>query len=182
MTGYNLPGCLFVAAPPHTCCGAATSSFPARVGLRAAPPASRVERSPPSKLLILHIIVDQDDFFPEVLPQVPYGPPPALIRSICCCRSKCYTEASATSCTRIRTPHAYPTIDTGSAVDGCLAMKRARELRQRAELCRKVASVATSGDATIDRALLNLAERLEGMAEARERGIGTNRSSLHAQG
>ena len=44
-----------------------------------------------------------------------------------------------------------------------------RELRQRAALCRRAAALPSSGDATIDRELVALAQRLEEQADALER-------------
>ena len=47
-------------------------------------------------------------------------------------------------------------------------MIRVQQLRQKAELLRRVASIPTHGDALITRDLLVLADQLEGEAAARE--------------
>ena len=47
-------------------------------------------------------------------------------------------------------------------------MIRVRQLRQKAQLLRRVASIATQGDALIDRDLLVLADQFEEQAAARE--------------
>jgi hypothetical protein len=47
--------------------------------------------------------------------------------------------------------------------------ERARELRQRAALCRRAAAVPSSGDAIINRELIALAQRLEQQAAVLER-------------
>jgi hypothetical protein len=48
-------------------------------------------------------------------------------------------------------------------------MTHTRKLRQKAELCRRVAGIATQGGTTADRILLRLARRLEEEADATER-------------
>jgi hypothetical protein len=48
-------------------------------------------------------------------------------------------------------------------------MTSAQKLRQKAELCRRVAAIATEGGTTADRVLLNLAHQLEQEADAAER-------------
>jgi hypothetical protein len=45
----------------------------------------------------------------------------------------------------------------------------AQKLRQKAELCRRVAAIATEGGATADRVLMKLAHRLEQEVDAAER-------------
>ena len=47
-------------------------------------------------------------------------------------------------------------------------MKHAQELRQQAELCRRVARVKTTGGSTEDRALISLADELERAADLQE--------------
>jgi hypothetical protein len=51
-----------------------------------------------------------------------------------------------------------------------------RELRRKAALCRRAASIPTSGSGSADRILLTLAEQLEHDAEFRERGLQENAS------
>ncbi len=46
-------------------------------------------------------------------------------------------------------------------------------LRQRARLCRRAASSRTQGDRTVDLILIELAEKLERIAEDLERGMRT---------
>ncbi len=50
----------------------------------------------------------------------------------------------------------------------------AAQLRQRALLCRRAASVRTKGDLTVDRELIMLAMKLERIAEDLEQGMGLN--------
>ena len=54
---------------------------------------------------------------------------------------------------------------------GCSMPAQVRELRRKAALCRRAASVPTSGSGNADRILLALAEQLERDAALRERQI-----------
>jgi hypothetical protein len=52
-----------------------------------------------------------------------------------------------------------------------------RELRRKAALCRRAASIPTSGSGNADRILVGLAEQLERDAALREQELRGNRSS-----
>jgi len=49
---------------------------------------------------------------------------------------------------------------------------RAQQLRRKAELCRRAASITTQGGLSADRALIELAQRLEQEADGIERALG----------
>ena len=54
---------------------------------------------------------------------------------------------------------------------------RVQELRRKAALCRRAASIPTSGSGNADRILLGLAERLERDAVLREQELRGNKSN-----
>src|SRR5215469_7789461 len=55
-----------------------------------------------------------------------------------------------------------------------IMVTRARELRRKAALCRRVARIPTSGSGTADRILMTLAEQLEHEAALREQQLREN--------
>ena len=57
---------------------------------------------------------------------------------------------------------------------GTIMLTRARELRRKAALCRRVARIPTSGSGSADRILMTLAEQLEHEAALRERQLREN--------
>ena len=59
-------------------------------------------------------------------------------------------------------------------------MTRTQELRRKAALNRRVASIPTHGDRAVDRILVSLAERLESEAEKEENEQGKFIRSAHA--
>ena len=59
-------------------------------------------------------------------------------------------------------------------------MIRVQQLRQKAELLRRVASIPTHGDGLIDRDLLVLADQLEEEADVTEGLFGLDRGALRS--
>jgi hypothetical protein len=60
-------------------------------------------------------------------------------------------------------------------IEDVLMVARVQELRRKAALCRRVASIPTSGSGNADRILLGLAEQLERDAALREQELRGNR-------
>src|SRR5215831_6772672 len=64
-----------------------------------------------------------------------------------------------------------PVQDFLEAKMGTILVAQVRELRRKAALCRRAASIPTSGSRNADRILLGLAERLEHAAARKEQNL-----------